>query len=92
MSRELRVSALLGRPARDPTGAVLGRVADLITERDTDGRERVVALVVPAGRWGRLLGYERAGQRGPWLLERFARLAFRRGIREVPWSQVRVES
>jgi hypothetical protein len=89
MSRELLVSSLLGRRIRDADGTELGRVTDVISERDGPGRERVVTLVVTAGPWGRLLGYERAESTGPWLLERFARLVFRRGLREVPWSQAR---
>ncbi len=89
MSRELLLGGLVGRRVRDANGTELGRVADVISERDGHGRERVVALVVTSGPWGRLLGYERAEPTGPWLLERFAQLVFRRGLHEVPWSQAR---
>jgi hypothetical protein len=90
MSRELRAGAYLGRIVRDDTGVVLGRVADLETERDADGRERIVAVVAVRGRWGRLLGYERAEVIGPWLLEWFARLVMRHEMRRIAWEQARV--
>ncbi|GAA2219814.1 PRC-barrel domain-containing protein [Micromonospora olivasterospora] len=85
----LRAGALLRRPVRDADGRVLGRVADIETARDGDGRERVTALIVTAGRWGRLLGYERHETAGPWLLERLAHLVLRRHLTRVPWRDVR---
>jgi hypothetical protein len=91
MNRDLRAGALLGRPVRDRSGTLLGRVADLETTRDADGRERLVALVVTGGRWGRLLGYERDEVVGPWVLERFARLVLRREMRRVPWGDARLD-
>jgi hypothetical protein len=87
MSRETRVGSLLGRPVHDASGVLLGRVADVETARVANGRERVVAVVVTAGHWGRLLGYERAEAGGPWLLEWFARLVLRREMHRVPWDQ-----
>ena len=78
--RTIRAGELLGR--RVPgTG---GRVADLITETGPDGRERVVSAYVVGRRWGRLLGYERAEARGPWILDRAARWILRRNSTEVP--------
>ncbi|HEX5198779.1 hypothetical protein ACFQS1_02295 [Paractinoplanes rhizophilus] len=73
-----RAGDLLGRRI----GA--GRIADLIT--DDDGR--VVAAIVVKGRWGRLLGYERAETTGPWLLEQFARRVWRRNAVEVAWADL----
>jgi hypothetical protein len=81
-----RAGALLGRPVRDRSGVLLGRVADIETDTDDHGRERIVALVVVAGPWGRLLGYERAEVAGPWLVEWFARLVLRRNTHRVPWA------
>jgi sporulation protein YlmC with PRC-barrel domain len=86
MSRELRASELLGQRVRDSSGVVLGRVADIETEPGPGGGPRVVALVVMAGPWGRLLGYERAEIDGPWLLETVARWILRRNMRRVPWE------
>ena len=84
----LRVSEILRRPVTDRNGRDLGRVADIETTRDADGRERVVALVVTAGRWGRLLGYERDESTGPWILEALARRVLRRHTVRVSWPDL----
>ncbi|PWU44402.1 hypothetical protein DLE60_02785 [Micromonospora globispora] len=81
----LRAGRLLRRPVRDHDGRIIGRVADIETTRDDEGRERVTALIVTPGRWGRLLGYERRESGGPWLLEHLARIVLRRGTTRVPW-------
>lgn len=86
-----RASALLGRTLRDREGRIIGRVADLETARDDAGRERVTGLIVTAGRWGRLLGYERRETEGPWLLEHLARFVLRRHTTRVPWGDARLE-
>jgi sporulation protein YlmC with PRC-barrel domain len=90
MRPDLRVGALLGQPVYDRSGALLGRVADVETERDRDGRERIVALVTTTRPWGRLLGYERAEVVGPWLLEWLSRNIMRRDTRRVPWNEARL--
>ena len=84
----LRVSQIVRRPVTDRAGRTLGRVADVETDRGADGRERVVALVVTAGRWGRLLGYERDEATGPWILERLARAVLRRRTVRVTWDEL----
>jgi hypothetical protein len=86
----LRAGALLRRPVRDSAGRIIGHVADIETTRDSDGHERVSALIVTAGRWGRLLGYERHETRGPWLLEHLARIVLRGHMTRVPWHDARV--
>src|SRR5689334_462028 len=91
-SEAARVGMLLGRPVHDADGGLLGRVADVETTREPDGRERVVAVVVTGGRWGRLLGYEREEVQGPWLLEWFARLVWRREMHRVPWERSGLEA
>jgi hypothetical protein len=78
MSRKGRAGDLIGRKVDG------GRIADLITDDD----HRVVAVIVVQGRWGRLLGYERAETTGPWLLERLARRIWRRNATEVPWGVI----
>ncbi|GGU77117.1 PRC-barrel domain-containing protein [Lentzea flava] len=80
-------SDLLGRPVRDRDGKPLGRVADLLTEPDEHGRQRVVRVLVTPRRRGRLLGFERPGIQRPWLLERISSL-LHRGTREVPWEDI----
>ncbi|MFG2052962.1 PRC-barrel domain-containing protein [Micromonospora sp. NPDC048930] len=86
----LRAGAVIGRPVRDATGRVVGRVADIETRPDDTGREQVTALIVTAGHWGRLLGYERHETQGPWLLERLAHLVLRRHLTRVPWPEARL--
>ncbi|NIH79888.1 PRC-barrel domain-containing protein [Amycolatopsis viridis] len=83
----VRAGQLLGRRVYDARGRKLGKVTDLITRLDADGQERTVAVLVSRGRRGRLLGYERSGQRGPWLLAWLAKVVHR-GTREIPWSEV----
>jgi len=78
--RTVRAGEIIGRTAGD------GRIADLIT--DDDGR--VIAAIVVRGRWGRLLGYERAEAAGPWLLEHLARWIWRRNATEIPWADLRL--
>ncbi|MFD5830753.1 PRC-barrel domain containing protein [Lentzea sp. NPDC060358] len=80
-------SDLLGRSVSDRAGRPLGRVADLLTEQDENGRHRVVKVLVTP-RWrGRLLGFERPGIQPPWLLDRLSAL-LHRGTREVPWEDI----
>jgi hypothetical protein len=85
----VRTRELIGRPAFDRDGQPLGRVADVIAEPGPDGVPRLVGVMVTRGLYGRLLGYDRPEQQGPWLLERLARL-LRRGTRIVDWSHVRI--
>jgi sporulation protein YlmC with PRC-barrel domain len=89
--RPLRVSQLLGREVRDRGGQIVGRVADLHTERDSAGPELVTAAIVTGGRWGRLLGYERDEATGPWLLEKLAHYVVRRETRHVPIDELELD-
>jgi len=84
-----RASDLIGRAVTDGAGHPLGRVVDLVCE-GTPPRV-TAALVVRRGPWGRLLGYERPGEvRGPWPIERAARVLLRRDLITVPWSALRL--
>ncbi|MDT5038697.1 MAG: hypothetical protein QOE03_3882 [Micromonosporaceae bacterium] len=89
---ERRVGELIGRTVYDRSGTRLGRVADLETRRDASGQERISTVIVTAGPWGRLLGYERAEAGGPWLLERLAGRVLRRTMRRVPWSDAQLDN
>lgn len=88
MKAETRASRLIGRPVRDAGGNLLGTVADLITETQPDGRERVTAALVVRRPWGRLLGYERERVIGPWIVESIARRIMRRDAVTVPISDI----
>jgi hypothetical protein len=46
-------------------------------------------VIVTAGRWGRLLGYEQDPRTGPWLLEKLAGYVLHRRTTRVPWQRVR---
>jgi sporulation protein YlmC with PRC-barrel domain len=85
----MRASDLLGRTVLDEGGRRLGRIVDILTEPDEQGRAVLVAGVVVRGPWGRLLGYEREQLRGPWLLDWPARKILRRNQRSVPWAEIR---
>jgi hypothetical protein len=85
----MRASDYIGRTAYDPEGRPLGRVADLITTRDAEGRFRVTAALITPRHRGRLLGFERPGIQAPWVLEKLSRL-LHRGTREIPWSDLRL--
>jgi sporulation protein YlmC with PRC-barrel domain len=87
----VRASALLRQTVYDGAGNRLGRVADLETVRDGEGRERLVAVLVSDGPWGRLLGYEREEVEGPWLLEVTARRILRRHLRRIPWTEANLD-
>jgi hypothetical protein len=84
--RPLRASDLLGATAYDRSGVRLGVVSELICDVTPDGA-RVVKALVSVRRRKRLLGYERPGIQGPWLLERLADW-LNRGGREYPWSDL----
>jgi hypothetical protein len=87
---QLCTAELIGQPAYDNSGEYLGRVADVVVVRDGDGKWRLREVVVTPRPWGRLLGYERSGESGPWLLVMLARRLLRRHMRRLPWTGVRV--
>jgi sporulation protein YlmC with PRC-barrel domain len=86
----LRSADLIGRPAYDRSGGYVGRVAEIVVALDLDGRWALSEVVVTPRPWGRLLGYERAEETGPWLLTALARWLVRRHLRRLPWAQVRI--
>jgi len=88
--RPLLASDLLGRGVSDPAGHPLGRIVDLEIDPTGTDEPPVTAAVVSLGRWGRLLGYERGAQRGPWLRQAFARRVVRRDVRTLPWNRLRL--
>jgi sporulation protein YlmC with PRC-barrel domain len=88
----MRASDLLGRRVVDRGGQHLGVVVDLRCEQDGPLQNlhaafRVHALVVSRHVTGSLLGYDRGGQRGPWLVATLARRLHRNSVL-VPWSAI----
>jgi hypothetical protein len=86
----VRVSDILGRRVHDHAGRPLGRIADLVTEQDSDGQQRITAAIIVKGPWGRLLGYERNERTGPWVLEKIAASIMRRDTTRVAWPELRL--
>ncbi|GAB2999059.1 PRC-barrel domain containing protein [Amycolatopsis acidiphila] len=87
----MRASELLHRRVTDRAGRPLGKVIDLVVGPDATGSPVLVAVLVSRRRRGRLLGYDRPGRQGPWLLSQFAGIVFGRP-REVPWAEIRWEA
>ncbi len=87
---DLVTADLIGKVAYHRSGEYLGRVADVVMAPDPEGTWRVTHLVVSHPPWGRLLGYERDEETGPWLLVMLARRMLRRNTRRVRWREVRI--
>jgi hypothetical protein len=51
----------------------------------------VTGVVVTAGPWGRLLGYESPDSRGPWLVSALAHWVIRRHLRRLAWAEVDID-
>jgi sporulation protein YlmC with PRC-barrel domain len=86
----LRCADLIGRPVYDRSGGYVGRVAEVVVALDVDGRWALAEVVVTPRIWGRLLGYERDEETGPWPLTVLARWLIRRHLVRLPWAEVRV--
>lgn len=74
-----RLGDLLDADVVGPDGTALGRVLDVRLEPEhlPQPRLRVVALVVGRGRPGTMLGYDRGGNQGPWLVAKAVRALHR---------------
>jgi sporulation protein YlmC with PRC-barrel domain len=65
---EYRFGRLTGMDVIGPAGTRVGRVLDARFEPRATGRLALASLIVGHGRPGSLLGYDRRGERGPWLV------------------------
>jgi hypothetical protein len=83
----MRASDLLGRPVLDAAGRPLGKVVDVLARTGAGDLPAVTAVLVGRRHRGRLLGYERPGIQGPWLLERLAD-HLQGGLREIPLHEL----
>jgi hypothetical protein len=91
----MRGADLIGRPVRGPGGRELGRVIDVRLVQDGPlvgafAALRVESLVVGHHRLAAHLGYDRAGTRGPWLVNAVVDRITRHN-RELPWAEARLE-
>jgi sporulation protein YlmC with PRC-barrel domain len=93
-----RLDELLQMEVRDSHGTALGRIIDVRLEnhrREPGGRLLVVGLLVGRGRPGSMLGYDRRGDQGPWLINRVVRRLHRHTgyisweyVLQVDWDSV----
>ncbi|HEY0952635.1 hypothetical protein [Nocardioides sp.] len=63
-----RLGRLTGMDVLDPDGERIGRVLDARFEPGPDGTLVLRSVIVGHGRPGSLLGYDRRGDQGPWLV------------------------
>jgi hypothetical protein len=88
----MRASDLLGATVVGPDGEPVGVVTDLRCVQDGPLRgamaaPRLDALVVSHRHTGSLLGYDRRGQQGPWLVRVIVR-RLHRHMMVIPWAEV----
>ena len=83
-----RLGDLLGAPVVLADGTQVGSVDDVRLAGGPGLQHHVVdGLIVGSRGEGALLGYDRRGVRGPWLLRAFVRVV-NRDARYVPWPAV----
>ena len=80
----MRLSDLLHSRVIDVDGVDLGRVKDVLVDRDADF---LVEGLVVGGYYATRLGFERGGAQGPWPISALFRRLERRA-RFVPWDAV----
>ena len=88
----MRASDLIGREVFVGAGERLGMVTDLRCVQDGPLRgamqaPRIAALIVSRRQGGSLLGYDRRGQQGPWLIRIVVQFLHRHAVL-VPWDAV----
>ena len=81
----MRLSDLLHSRVVDVDGVDLGRVKDVLVNRDADF---MVEGLVVGGYYATRLGFERGGTQGPWPISALFRRLERRA-RFIPWDAVR---
>jgi hypothetical protein len=91
----MRGSDLVDRPVVGPDGRTLGKVIDVRLVQDGPlmgayAAMRIESLVVGHHKLAAHLGYDRAGTRGPWLVNALVDLITRKN-RELPWADARLE-
>lgn len=88
-----RLGRLTGMAVRGPDGERVGRVMDARFEPGDDGSLLLCSLMVGHGRPGSLLGYDRRGDQGPWLVRTVVRRLHRHTVivgaeaAEIAWPE-----
>ena len=75
-----RLARLTGMAVLGPGDEQLGRVLDARFEPGDDGSLVLCSLIVGRGRPGSLLGYDRRGDQGPWLVRTVVRRLHRHTV------------
>lgn len=87
-----RLGRLTGMDVLGPDDERIGRVLDARFEPREDGSLVLCSLIVGRGRPGSLLGYDRRGDQGPWLVRAVVRRLHRHtviapaGAAEISWA------
>ncbi|MBI2243365.1 MAG: hypothetical protein HYU55_05265 [Nocardioides sp.] len=88
-----RLSRLTGMAVLGPEDERIGRVLDARFEPGADGSMVLCSLIVGHGRPGSLLGYDRRGDQGPWLVRTVVRHLHRHTViagaeaAEISWAE-----
>jgi hypothetical protein len=88
----MRASDLIGQDVFDAAAKHIGVVTDLRCVQDGPLRgsmqaPRIAALIISTRHTGSLLGYDRRGQQGPWLIRIIVQFLHRHAVL-VPWEAV----
>jgi hypothetical protein len=88
----MRASDLIGREVVDAEGQPVGVITDLRCVQDgplrgTQASLRVDSVLVSRHHTGKLLGYDRREQQGPWLIRLIVR-RLHRHMRVIPWRDI----
>jgi sporulation protein YlmC with PRC-barrel domain len=98
-ARRHRMNDFLEMTVVDRAGVELGQVLDVRVTPEPGRRQRLpfTGLVVGRGRPGSLLGYDRRGDQGPWLVSRLVRRIHRHSgylswadVVEIDWDARRI--
>ena len=87
-----RLGRLTGMDVLGPDDERIGRVLDARFEPHDDGSLVLCSLIVGHGRPGSLLGYDRRGDQGPWLVRTVVRRLHRHSViapaatAEISWA------
>jgi sporulation protein YlmC with PRC-barrel domain len=88
----MRASDLIGLDVFDSADKRIGEVVDLRCRQDGPligamQAPRIAALIVSGRHTGSLLGYDRRGQQGPWLIRIVVQALHRHAVL-IPWEDI----